>query len=264
MKIALVQMEMSGEQEDILSKCLKSIETAKKEKADLVLFPELTLLPFFPQYEGLSVQERAIPLSHPYVRAFQEACRENEILAVPNFYLEENGKRYDASLVISESGEILCVQKMVHIAQAEQFYEQDYYEPSDDGFLIAETKLGRIGVIVCFDRHYPESIRTESLRGADCILIPTANTKAEPLEMFAWEVAVQAFQNCVPIAMCNRVGLEGAMDFAGESLVTDACGNVLAKADDTEQILYAEIDLRATEQIKRSKPYLSLRRPELY
>ena len=92
---------------------------------------------------------------------------------------------------------------MVHVAQAEKFYEQDYYTPSDDGFHVFETVHGTIGIVVCFDRHYPESIRTEALRGADLIVIPTVNTKVEPSEMFEWELRVQAFQNSVAIESIN-------------------------------------------------------------
>ena len=153
---------------------------------------------------------------------------------------------------------------MVHVAQADQFYEQDYYTPADDGFKVFDTIYGRIGIVVCFDRHYPESIRTEALMGADLILIPTVNTKAEPSEMFEWELRVQAFQNSVAIAMCNRVGREGAMDFSGESVVVDANGNVIAKAGEEEQLLYADIDLSDSLKIRRNRPYTNLRRPELY
>ena len=153
---------------------------------------------------------------------------------------------------------------MVHIAQAEQFYEQDYYTPSDDGFLVFDTDIGKIGIVVCFDRHYPESIRTETLKGANLILIPTVNVKTEPMEMFEWEIRVQAFQNSVAVAMCNRVGTEGEMEFAGESIVVDANGEILAKSDDTEQIIYTDIDLEVSEKIRRKKPYTSLRRKELY
>ena len=118
--------------------------------------------------------------------------------------------------------------------------------------------------MVCFDRHYPESVRTSALKGAELILIPTANTKSEPSELFQWEVKIQAFQNSVNIAMCNRTGLEGGMDFSGESIVADYNGNTLALADDSEQLLFAEVDLSAAGQARQSKPYTSLRRPELY
>jgi predicted amidohydrolase len=153
---------------------------------------------------------------------------------------------------------------MVHVAQAEQFYEQDYYAPSDTGFQVFDTALGQIGIVVCFDRHYPESIRTEALMGADLILIPTVNTKTEPMKMFEMEICVQAFQNSVPIAMCNRVGTEDAMIFAGESLVVAADGETCLKADDTEHILYADIPIEKTQHIRQAKPYTTLRRKEMY
>jgi len=185
-------------------------------------------------------------------------------MAVPNIYLLENGKPYDTSILIDKNGNISGIQKMVHIAQADKFFEQDYYTPSDDGFKVFETEFGKIGIVVCFDRHYPESIRTEALNGADLILIPTVNTKAEPSEMFEWELRVQAFHNSTIIAMCNRVGAEGDMDFSGESIIVDANGNVIAKADDKEQILYVDVELKDASAIRASRPYTQLRRTEFY
>ena len=82
--------------------------------------------------------------------------------------------------------------------------------------------------------------------------------------MFEMELCVQAFQNSVVLAMCNRVGKEDAMEFAGESLVISAEGKTLLKADDTEQIIYVDIDLEESKKIRQSKPYLTLRRTELY
>lgn len=122
----------------------------------------------------------------------------------------------------------------------------------------------KTGIVVCFDRHYPESIRTEALRGAELILIPTANTKAEPMELFEQEIRVQAFQNECCIAMCNRVGREAAMDFAGESLVVDPDGRTTVKGGQTEELVTAEIDLQKVREIRKTRPYLNLRRPELY
>jgi predicted amidohydrolase len=154
--------------------------------------------------------------------------------------------------------------KMVHIAQVPCFYEQDYYEPSDTGFQVFPTPYGNIGVVVCFDRHYPESIRTCVLKGADLIIIPTANTTSEPTELFEWELRVPAMQNGVFIAMCNRTGLEGEMDFSGESIVVNPNGDVVTKANDQAQILYADIDLSETKEARENRPYLPLRRPDAY
>lgn len=264
MRIALAQMKNEGNMEANLNKSIELIGKAAEERADLILFPEVQLTEFFPQYEKLDVRKYLLGIDSPEVAAFREACRKNKIIAVPNIYLEENGRAYDTSIFIAANGDIQGIQKMVHVSQAKQFYEQDYYTPSDDGFKVFHTLFGDIGIVVCFDRHYPESIRTEALMGADLILIPTVNTKAEPSEMFEWELRVQAFQNSVAIAMCNRVGREGDMDFSGESILVGANGEVLAKADDREQLLYADIDLGEIKKIRRKKPYTDLRRPDMY
>ena len=264
MKLAMGQMKNFGSMDKNFENSIRVIQKAAMQKADLVLFPEVQLTPFFPQYAGRNAKKYALTLEHEYIRKFQEACRVNKIIAVPNIYLLENEKYYDASLFIGKNGEIAGIQKMVHIAQAEQFYEQDYYEPSEDGFQVFGTEYGKIGIVVCFDRHYPESIRTETLMGADLILVPTVNVKTEPLEMFEWEIKVQAFQNSVAIAMCNRTGKEDAMDFAGESLLVDANGNTIVKADDREQIIYTDVDLSVSKKVRSKRPYTNLRRNELY
>ena len=264
MKLALCQMQTRDQMQDNLEQSLQFIREAAQNGADLVLFPEVQLTPFFPQYPGQDASGYAVIPESKTVRAFQHVCRECAVMAVPNLYLLENGKYFDASILIGSDGSILGVQKMVHIAQAPQFYEQDYYTPSDEGFKVFDTPFGKIGIVVCFDRHYPESIRTEALMGADLILIPTVNTKAEPSELFEWEVRVQAFQNSVAVAMCNRVGQEGGMYFSGESIVTDANGSLIARADDTEQILYAEIAPEQSERIRCQRPYTQLRRKAFY
>lgn len=264
MKLALCQMRMSESAEENLEKSLAFIREAAQSGADMIVFPEIQLSPFFPQYPGLDVRDRSVEPNSETVTRFCEACRENHIIGVPNLYLKIEDKFYDTSLVISADGSLLGDQKMVHIAQANQFFEQDYYTPAEDGFKVFDTPFGRIGIVVCFDRHYPESIRTEALRGADLVLVPTANTKAEPSDLFEWEIRVQAFQNCVAIAMCNRVGLEGDMDFSGESLVTDATGRLLMKASDQEGLFYADIDMSMSAKVRNGKPYTNLRRTELY
>ena len=264
MKIALAQMSMSSDMEANYEKTIKFIKEASEKKADIIAFPEIQLTPFFPQYESMDVSDYVITLEHPYVKGICDACREHSIFASPNFYIEECGKRYDMSLLIDDEGNIIGKQKMVHIAQCVQFYEQSYYTPSEEGFSVFDTKLGKIGVVVCFDRHYPESIRTEALKGAELILVPTANTMAEPSDLFQWEIRVQAFQNSVNIAMCNRVGKEGEMEFSGESVVSDYNGKIIGIAGNTEELLISEIDLPCATKVREAKPYTSLRRLELY
>lgn len=264
MKLAMYQMKNAGSVEANLEKSLQAIAEAAAAGADLILFPEVQLTEFFPQYPGLDVKHCAVTMDHPIVQRFCEACRKHRIMASPNLYLKENGKYYDASFLIDADGAVLGVQKMVHIAQAHQFYEQDYYAPADDGFKVFQTPFGKIGIVVCFDRHYPESVRTEALMGADLILVPTVNVKSEPAETFRWEIRIQAFHNSVAIAMCNRVGQEGEMDFSGESIVADANGECVLLADDCEGIVYADIDMAQSASVRARRPYTTLRRTELY
>lgn len=264
MKIALVQPVLSEDMENNLKKALDSMEKAASQGAQLACFPEIQLSPFFPQYPGLDMSRYAVTIDHEFVTRFREKCHALDLVGFPNIYLQERGKRYDASPVIDSDGSLLGISKMVHIVQAPCFFEQDYYSPSQDGFKVYDTAVGKIGVVICFDRHYPESIRSCRLKGAQLIVIPTANTIGEPLEMFEWELRVPAMQNGVFIAMCNRVGVEGAMEFCGGSIVVDPNGEVVAKAGDREQILYADIDFAMVDQAQKERPYLALRRPEAY
>lgn len=264
MKIALVQPKLGELMAENFDKALCAIEQAAKNGANVICFPEIHLTPFFPQYEKQYVSDYVLSLDSPYIKAFQQKCKELGVVALPNVYLKEQGRCYDASLVILPDGSISGISTMVHITQAACFYEQDYYSPSSSGFKVYETPFGKIGIVICFDRHFPESIRSCALQGAQLIVIPTANTKAEPMEMFEWELRIPAMQNGLFIAMCNRVGKEGQMDFSGESLLVAPDGNVVVKADDQEQILYGKLDLNLVEHAQLNRPYLTLRRADMY
>lgn len=260
MKIALAQMKMSSDMDENLNKTLEYIRRAAENGADIICFPEVQLSPFFAQYKGKDASKYLITEDHRYVKEIRTLCNELKIYAAPNFYISENGKSYDMSLLIDDKGKIIGRQKMVHVAQCEHFYEQDYYTPSEEGFRVFNTKFGKIGIVVCFDRHYPESIRTQALKGADLIIIPTANTKSEPSEMFIWEIKVQAYQNSVNIAMCNRVGVEDNMEFSGESIVVDHNGDTVLLADDSDGMYLTDISLSETAQVRLGKPYTSQNR----
>ena len=271
MRIALAQMAMSGDKQGNLMKSLTMLEKAAERKADLILYPEVQLSPFFAQFPGNvggccggAMGPEAIGANDPVFRMFREFCRKYRIMASPNFYYRENGKNYDASFLIARNGDLLGCQKMVHVAQMPQFYEQDYYTPSDDGFHVFDTEFGKIGIVVCFDRHFPESVRTEAVRGAELVLIPTANTAAEPMELFEQEVRVEAYQNSCFIAMANRTGVEAAMEFAGQSIAVNPEGDTIAKSNQDEDLLLVDIDLGEVKKAREKRPYFPLRRKEWY
>lgn len=257
MKLAMAQMQMSSCVGENLTKTIQFIEQAGEVGADLIFFPELQLTPFFPQYEKRDGTPWLMTLDGPEVAAICEACWKAKIYASPNFYLRLGDRRYDASLMIDRDGAILGVSKMVHITQAPYFYERDYYVPSDDGFKVYMTPFGRIGIVICFDRHIPGSIRSSAKQGAELVLIPTANIQGEPLDLFEWEVRVQAFQNTVFAAMCNRVGKEGAMTFAGQSLLVGPNGNLITKVGEGEELLLLNVPLKEAAQQRAERPWLT-------
>jgi N-carbamoylputrescine amidase len=255
-------MAMAADMEENYRKALSYLDAARG--SDLLFFPEIQMTPFFPQYERRNVDAYAMDLRDERILGLRERCARNRLYASPNLYLQLGKDRFDASLWITPEGELQGIAKMVHVVQAKNFCERDYYTPSDDGFKVFDAPWGKVGIVICFDRHLPESIRTCALMGVDLVIVPTANTKDEPMEMFEWELRVQAMQNNVFIAMCNRVGAEGEMRFSGESIVVDPNGEVVVKADDQERLVGAEIDLEKAKEIRKSRPYILARRPECY
>lgn len=264
MRLAVIQPKVVSDLHRNLERSLELMRLAAEKGADVVCFPELQLSPFFPRFEGRDASRYAVTVDDDAVVELRRACAELDLVAFPNVYLDEEGRTFDASLAIGPDGSLLGISKMVHVVRAPRFFEQDYYTPSDTGFRVHDTPVGKIGVVICFDRHFPESFRTSVLQGARLILVPVANTRDEPLEMFDWEMRVAAMQNGVHVAMCNRIGFEGEMHFSGGSIVVGPEGEVVARAGDEEEVLVTEVDLAAVERSRGARTYLPLRRPDSY
>lgn len=256
MKLAMAQMRMGSTIGENLEKSLRCMELSAGRGAELIFFPEVQLSPFFAAEEGGDASSWLLAIDGPEVTAMREKCRELGICASPNIYLEENGKPYDASLMIDRDGTLLGISKMVHIAQAKNFYEQDYYTPSDTGFRVYDTAVGKVGVVICFDRHIPDGIRGCARQGAQLVIVPTANLTEEPMDMFELEIRGQAFQSMSFVAMCNRVGREGELCFAGESLVAAPDGRILFKAGGLEGVYVVDVDLSEAEKARQSRCWL--------
>lgn len=263
-KLALAQIKIGENFDENVTKTFNFLERAGKSKANIICFPEQQFLPFFPQYRKKNYHKYALQLTDKILKDFKQKSKEHKIVLIPNYYEKNKGKYYDSTPVIDASGKILGISRMVHIVQAKQFYEQDYYTQSPEGFKVYDTKYGKIGIVICFDRHYPEAIRIMALLGAELVIIPTANTKGEPLDFFEWELKIAAYHNQVFIAMCNRVGKEGDMDFCGESIVVDPYGKTLKKANDKEQLVNVTLDLDLIKKARKDRPFIKLRRPKLY
>jgi len=121
-------------------------------------------------------------------------------------------------------------------------------------------------VAICYDRHFPEYMRALAVKGADLVVVPQAGAADEwPDGLYEGEMRVTAFQNGYYVALCNRVGREECLTFAGESFVADPNGLIVARAPlGTDHILYADLDLAACAQSHARRLFMRHRRPELY
>ena len=168
--------------------------------------------------------------------------------------------------MIDADGSLLGVTRMIHITEYACFHEQGYYTPGDKGAPVYATRAGKVGIAICYDRHFPEYMRALALAGADLVVVPQAGTVGEwPEGLYEGEMRVAAFQNGYFVALCNRVGPEDCLNFAGESFVCGPDGSVIARAGQgTDEILYAEIDPAANARSHARQLFMKHRRPELY
>jgi N-carbamoylputrescine amidase len=212
------------------------------------------------------VAELAEPVPGPTTQAFAGLARQLGVVVVLNLFERAGDRCYDCSPVIDADGRLLGRTRMVHITDYEGFHEQDYYAPGDSGAPVYQTAAGRLGVAICYDRHFPEYLRALAVGGADLVVVPQAGTEGEwPDGLYEAEMQTAAFQNGYFVALCNRVGREGMLNFSGESFVCAPDGAVVARAGrGVEQILYADLDLAAAATSHARRLFLRHRRPELY
>jgi N-carbamoylputrescine amidase len=202
----------------------------------------------------------------PTTDRFARAAREFGVVVVLNLYEQEGDRAFDCSPVIDADGSLLGRTRMIHITDYPCFHEQGYYTPGDTGAPVYRTRAGALGVAICYDRHYPEYMRALALGGADLVVVPQAGALDEwPEGLYEGEMRVAAFQNGYFVALCNRVGHEDCLTFAGESFVCAPDGRVVARAPRLEDaILIADVDLREAGSSHARRLFLRHRRPELY
>ena len=180
MRIALVQCSASIDVEANLRKAADAVEAAAKKGARVVCFPEVAFARFFPQHRAHGdVRELAEPIPGPITDLFRGLARMHEVVIIPNLYERDGARCFDTSPVIDADGSLLGRTRMVHITEYERFHEQGYYAPGDTGAPVYATKAGRIGVAICYDRHFPEYMRALALGGAELVVVPQAGTVGE-------------------------------------------------------------------------------------
>jgi beta-ureidopropionase len=266
-RIALVQQHAGPDREDNIRRGVEALRDAARQGARLVVYPELAFLRFFPQRrrsEQAAPQAETIP--GPTTEQFSALARELGVVIVANLYERDGDKCYDSSPVIDADGSLRGVTRMIHIMEGPCYHEQDFYHPGDHGATVFDTAAGRLGVAICYDRHYPEYMRALALKGADLVVVPQAGAVDEwPPGVFEAELQVASFQNGYFAALTNRVGAEECLTFAGESYVTDPAGHVIARAPrGRDCILYADLDFDLLKGCPARRHFLADRRADIY
>jgi N-carbamoylputrescine amidase len=266
-KIALLQQHASHDKQDNVRRGLDAVDEAARQGAQVAVFAELAFERFYPQNRADADPHRfAEPVPGPITNAFAERAKRHGMVIVLNLYERDGPRAYDCSPVIDADGRLLGRTRMIHITEYACFHEQGYYTPGDTGAPVYDTKAGRIGVAICYDRHYPEYMRALALGGADLVVVPQAGSVGEwPDGLYEAEMRVAAFQNGYYIALCNRVGKEECLTFAGESFVCSPEGQVIARAPGmADTILYAGLDIAENDRSHARQLFMRHRRPELY
>jgi N-carbamoylputrescine amidase len=283
-KLALVQMSVSSNPDENLARAATRVEEAARAGAEAVCLPELFRFPYFCQREDPSWFDLAEPLSGPTTEALRKVARQSGVVVVaPFFERRAPGVYHNSAAVIDADGEIRGVYRKMHIPDDPAYYEKFYFTPGDLGFRAFDTRVGRLGTLICWDQWYPEAARLAALRGASVLLYPTAigwhrheKDLVGAAQRDAWRTIqrAHAIANGVYVAVVNRVGQElpagaaspeAGIEFWGSSFLADPFGVMVAEASpDREEILMAEVDPRRIEDVRRHWPFLRDRRIDAY
>jgi predicted amidohydrolase len=271
--IALFQFAMSPQPEENLARALRGIRRAAEQKADIVCLPELFRSPYFCVAER-SPRDYSEPLDGRVLQSLCEVAREHQIAIVGGSIYEKTpeGTLFNTSIVIKKDGTLAGTYRKVHIPHDPSFYEQNYFEPGDQGFKVFDLGFAKVGVLICYDQWFPEAARATVLAGAEILFYPTAIARVRDLSPVegswqdAWETIQRghAIANSVVVCAVNRVGTEGASDFWGGSFIANGFGQVLARGPETESLVMAEVDLGHSAYTRESWRFFHNRRPNQY
>jgi N-carbamoylputrescine amidase len=273
--VGLIQMSCGPEPEANLKKAIGLIGEAAKKGARIVCLPELFRSQYFCQNEDIKNFKLAETIPGPSIEALSKVARQKKIVIVASIFEKRTaGIYHNTAVVIDANGKISGKYRKMHIPDDPLYYEKFYFTPGDLGFRTHETKYGKIGALICWDQWFPEAARLTALSGSQLLFYPTAigwlpNEKPEmnQAQHSAWETIqrAHAIANGVYVAVINRVGHEGQLNFWGQSFVADPFGRIIAKASsDKEEVLIVDCDIDQIDETRQNWPFLRDRRIDYY
>ncbi len=266
-RLGLLQMDCSGTREHNLASAERMIRSAATEhNAQVLLLPEVFHELFFITDLNGKYFERAEPIPGPITNRMASLARElGVVIVAPIYECVDRSVYYNSAAVIDADGTLLGIYRKTHIPLNTIFFEKLYFKPGNLGYPVFNTRFGKLGILICHDRHYPEGARALALNGAEILLVPSA-TPDKSLSVRVWEkeLCAHAIFNEYFVAGLNRVGTEGNYVYYGRSVVFDPAGEQMAQAGPGEEILIADCDLDLITQRRRAWQFYRDRRPDTY
>jgi beta-ureidopropionase len=269
-RAALIQAQANMSKQDAVDKHIKMIADAAGQGAQVVGLQEIFHGPYFCAEQDPKWYGTAEPEDGPTVSRMREVAREHGIVLVVPWYEEEQpGVYYNTACVIERDGTVLGKYRKTHIPHVGPCYwEKFYFKPGNLGYPVFDTSVGRVGLIICYDRHFPEVARELGIKGAEIVFNPSATV--ESLSRYLWELEqpAHAVANGFWMAASNRVGVEAPLNpakFYGSSYFCSPRGKIIAQASDSEdEVLVADLDLDEIREVRNTWQFFRDRRPETY
>ncbi len=259
----------------------EEIRAAASQGARLICLQELHNTPYFCQVEDTTCFDWAEPIPGPSTAWLGKLAGALEVVIVASlFERRAAGLYHNTAVVLDADGSLAGRYRKMHIPDDPGFYEKFYFAPGDLGFCPIDTRVGRLGVLVCWDQWYPEAARLMALRGAEVLIYPTAigwdprdSEEEQARQLEAWQTIqrAHAVANGLPVLSINRVGHEpdpggqsAGIRFWGHSFACGPQGEWLARQGEAAETLLVEVDLQHSENVRQIWPYFRDRRVDAY
>ena len=255
--------------EAMLQKHIPYIEEAGRQGVQILCFQEIFNTPYFCPGQDSAWYASAETVPGPTTERMQVyAKKHNMVIVVPVYEKEQAGVYYNTAAVIDADGTYLGKYRKNHIPQTGGFWEKFFFKPGNLGYPVFQTKYAKVGVYICYDRHFPDGARCLGLNGAEIVFNPSATTVGQSQYLWKLEQPAHAVANGYFMGCINRVGEEKPWNlgrFYGTSYFVNPLGQIIACAsEDKDELLVAEFDLDLIEHIRGKWQFYRDRRPETY
>ncbi|HUO30489.1 MAG TPA: nitrilase-related carbon-nitrogen hydrolase [Bryobacteraceae bacterium] len=255
----------------LIEKHIGYIRQAAEAGAHIVCLQELFNGPYFCAEQQVRWYDFTEPVPDgPTIRRMQDVARENHVaLIVPVYEVEQEGIYYNTAAVIAADGGYLGKYRKTHIPHvAPGFWEKFYFRPGNLGYPVFDVGGVRVGVYICYDRHFPEGARALGLNGAEIVFNPSATVAGLSEHLWKLEQPAHAVANGYFMGAINRVGVEAPWnigEFYGSSYFCNPRGQIIAQAArDRDEVLTADLDLDVIGEVRKTWQFFRDRRPDLY